>query len=338
MPINFYKKLSYEFWPYQLFYLPTLFYGCFLMIKYRAWCYFTPTNPCMKYAGAFGVDKDKLLKKLPKKLTPKYVKVKCDISVENLQEILKNAGLSFPLIAKPNIGERGINVEKINNFENLKKFLFLQNKDYLIQEYIDYPLEVGVLYYCFPDSSKKNISSVTSKNFLEIVGDGKHTLLELINKNFRARKRLNYLKNKFYKEINTIIPKNKIILLEPIGSHNRGTIFINSNHLINKKLINVFSHIANQIDGFYYGRFDLKIKNLDDLFEGKNIKILELNGVNSEPTHIYDPNYTIFKAYKDIFRHMNIIAKIAFMNRKKGLKTSKPIPFLKDLYWHLTNR
>jgi len=45
---------------------------------------------------------------------------------------------------------------------------------------------------------------------------------------------------------------------------------------------------------------------------------MEVNGVASEPAHIYDPKTPIWKAYKDIFWHMKIIQVISFQNKKDG--------------------
>ena len=59
--------------------------------------------------------------------------------------------------------------------------------------------------------------------------------------------------------------------------------FINSNHLITPALSASFDRISKQIDGFYFGRFDLRVKTIEDL-EAGNIQILELNGcVQSQP-------------------------------------------------------
>ncbi len=42
--------------------------------------------------------------------------------------------------------------------------------------------------------------------------------------------------------------------------------------------------------------------------------IIELNGAGSEPTHIYDPKHSIFHAWKEIARHLNILYTISKIN------------------------
>ena len=71
--------------------------------------------------------------------------------------------------------------------------------------------------------------------------------------------------------------------------------------------------------GFYYGRIDLKAKSLED-FQNGNFVILEINGANSEATHIYDPNFNLIKAYKEVIKHLNYQHKIATQNHQLGVK------------------
>ena len=52
----------------------------------------------------------------------------------------------------------------------------------------------------------------------------------------------------------------------------------------------------------------------------QNIKIMEVNGVASEPAHIYQPNNSLLNAYRDVFKHLNLIYKIAQQNHQQGFK------------------
>jgi hypothetical protein len=74
---------------------------------------------------------------------------------------------------------------------------------------------------------------------------------------------------------------------------------------------------------YYYGRFDLKVPSLQDLCQGKNLKIMEVNGVNSEPAHIYEPETKLSTAMKTLLNHWKIIYEISKMNRKRGLSPQK---------------
>ena len=77
----------------------------------------------------------------------------------------------------------------------------------------------------------------------------------------------------------------------------------------------LFLAIAIQINGFYYGRIDLKAPSLQDFLEGKNLKILEVNGVNSEPAHIYQPGFSLWQAWKILMHHWHLIFQISKTNK-----------------------
>lgn len=230
----------------------------------------------------------------------------------------------FPLISKPDVGERGNDVCKINSLQELENYHTNSNYDYIIQEYITYDYEFGILYSRLPNSNQGSVTSVTLKEFLSVTGNGNSTILQLMEESTRARFQIKRLQKELGEEINRIPEINEKVVLEPIGNHCRGTRFINYNHIINQKLNIVFDKISIPIQGFYYGRYDLKVKSIDDLLEGKNIKIMELNGASSEPGHIYDNSLTIFTAYKDLRYHWKRLADISAINIKSGLK---PVPF-----------
>ena len=74
--------------------------------------------------------------------------------------------LQFPLIAKPDIGMKGLGVEKLNNHYELFKYIITSKVDFLIQKWIDYKNEVGIFYYRYPDEQKGYISGIVKKEFL----------------------------------------------------------------------------------------------------------------------------------------------------------------------------
>ncbi len=221
--------------------------------------------------------------------------------------------IDFPFIVKPDLGERGINVELIRNQNEWKNYSPEDNL--IIQEFVDLPLEFGIFYARMPGEKKGEVLSITGKEFLTFVSDGKTTLRKFIEHHPRTQSRRNYLFKRFLNQLDSIHPKGAKILLEPIGNHNRGTKFYDASDLISDELIEKTDFIAKQIDGFYYGRMDVKAESVD-LFKKGKFKILEINGANSEPTHIYDPEFTLIAAYREIKRHLDFQYKISKKNVK----------------------
>jgi len=313
-------------------------YGFVLAIKSRSFAYFTAANPQMAFGGAYGTDKTKLLNLLSSDYHTKDFFVPKEKAKEDIIKLMAENEIEFPIVAKPNVGERGRGVEKIDNDTELENYLKLIKEDLIIQEFVAYPIELGVFYHRFPNSKQDGISSLVMKEFLSITGNGRDSFGKLLSKKFRAKSRLKYFKKKYPNKWHIIIPEGMTFKVEPIGNHNRGTKFLDGTHLINNKLVDVFREISKPLNGFYYGRFDIKVNSIRDLYEGKNIKILEINGTNSEPAHIYDPDYSLLKAYREVIKHMNLVYKISQANMALGVK---PMPFsdlIKGLLHHLFGR
>jgi hypothetical protein len=190
--------------------------------------------------------------------------------------------------------------------------------DFLIQEFIDFPLEFGVFYIRRPNEEKGKVISITSKEMLKVVGDGKDTLEQLIKKNDRAKLQSERLKLIFSDQWNEVIPFGEEFELNTIGNHCLGTKFMNGNGLISPKLNESFNAISAQINGFYFGRYDLRCATLSDLENG-SIKIMELNGCGAEPAHIYQPGFSLWEALGVLCRHWKTMYEISVENHQRGV-------------------
>lgn len=318
----FLKLYKWEFWPFWFFYIPVYFYWLSLSVWAKSIFFFTAANPLMEMGGFINYSKYNVLRLFPDEFIPKTLFIYKKSQKENIAKHLQEIALGFPIIAKPDMGERGKRIAKVDNLEELNAyFAEFPNRNIILQEYVDYALEFGIMYYRFPEEEQGVISSMVEKEFLTVCGDGKLTVRELVTQDMRMAIYLEHLE-KIYRNKTTLeeIPeKGKIILLEPIGNHRRGTTFLDANHKINDDLLAVFEKLSQDLDGFYFGRYDVKAKSLEDLYAGKNFKIMELNGTNSEPAHIYDPKMPLWKAYRDLFRHWKNIYKIGIKNHQKGI-------------------
>jgi ATP-grasp domain len=323
-PLWLVKLLNYEYWPWWAIYLPVLPYMLYQAWRNRSITYFTTVNPFIEMSGFFGESKTKMLERVPDEYKPKTIFFEKS-TIENILQSLEKQDIGFPLIAKPDIGERGTNVAKIANEAELRDYLNQHQSAVIIQEYIDFDIELGVFYYRLPSQSKGQITSMTLKEFLTVTGDGHSSIEALMQQSDRARFQIAAARLRLGDEaMQVILPENQKQLLEPIGNHCRGTRFIDVNHKITPALNAVFDTIATQIEGFYYGRFDLKVKSWEDLYAGRNIKIVELNGVAAEPAHIYDSGHKLFSAYQQVAKHWRIMADIALEQQRKGIR---PVSF-----------
>ena len=316
----FVKLMHWEYWPSFVVYAPAAFFYLYFALRSRRLFYFTPVNPVIETGGVFGESKINILNRIPQEVIPKTVFItKDNQTIAYIIEAGKKAGIRLPFIAKPDVGERGFLVEIIKDEAALSDYLKQINAPFIIQELITLPIELSVLHHRMPDADKGKITSICIKKNLEVVGDGQSTVAELMQKEPRARLQLARFKADYPAILKQIPTAGETMELEPIGNHSRGTTFLNGNHLISEKMERIFDKIAFQMEGIYYGRFDLKCESIELLEKGEGIKILEFNGVAGEPAHIYDPEFPVWKAYRDIYRHFKIIYKIGRVQHKKGI-------------------
>jgi hypothetical protein len=293
------KWSKWEFWPFWLFYIPVYIFIFIRGFIRRSLTFFLSANPGLPYGGFVEYPKDHLLKLLPRKNVPVTQTLHENSKTEDVLQIMEEIGLDFPVILKPNMGERGFGVEKIHDRLALEDYLKGAQGTILLQEYVSTLMEYGVMVAKIPGETRFKITSVVVKAPLIVHGDGRRTLGEVVKTHSRGQYHWIKLKELFQDQWEEITEAGKPYLLVEIGNHNRGSTFLNGNHLITDQLERVFDQLARQVPGFFLGRFDAKAQDAEALVRG-DFKIMELNGVNSEPAHIYDPNMPLFRAYKDL--------------------------------------
>jgi hypothetical protein len=313
------KIFKWEFWPSWLFYLPVYALYAWYSLRARTLMFFSASNPGMYMGGFVDYSKYDILKKIPTSVIPKTFLIDENSNqLELIMQHLKSGDIDYPFILKPDMGERGFAVEKISEEVHLQNYLKKYHIRLVMQEFAAEKLEYGVLYYRIPGEENGSISSVVQKVMPHIIGDGVSKFDSLIKNTERTSYYYKTLSKAYADRLNEVPEKGAEIILSDIGNHCRGATFYNCNHLINERLIETFDKLSKQIDGYYFGRYDIKTDSEEDLYNGK-FKIVELNGANSEPAHIYDPEMPLFKAYGFMFRHWKTIFRISVKNHKKGV-------------------
>jgi RimK-like ATP-grasp domain len=316
---NFFVKLfHWEYWPFGIIQIPILILWVWYGIKERSLFYFSASNPGILTGGMMGESKFEVLQLVPEDVKPKTILIKHPSTTEQVIKTIQENNLSFPLIFKPDMGERGWMVRKIKTETDIAQYLSEIKIDFIIQELVDLPLEFGVYYLRFPSQENGFVNSITMKEFLFVEGDGKKALTELIQEKDRARIQWDVLQITYRDRLQEILPNGKKLELVSIGNHCLGTTFLNGNHLITEKLSASFDSLSKQVNGFYFGRYDLRCATLQDLENGK-IKIVELNGCGAEPAHIYHPGASLWKGIGDLITHWNNMYLISKENHALGV-------------------
>ncbi len=331
----------FEFWPSWKFYTPLAFYIAWLSIKFGGITLPTVVNPYFDNGGVVGESKfgilDLILSGKSAKYVAKYttlVRYSKTITLENALQEIEDNQLSFPLVAKPDNGCRGMGVQPLFNEEDLEDYIedFPKDEIFILQELIDFEGEGGVFYVRQPDQEKGEIISLTLKYFPYVTGDGKTTLKELIKNDPRAGILSHIYLPRHEHRWDMILPEGQHFRIAFTGSHSRGTIFKNGNEFITDKMRDLFDDITKDIPEFYFGRIDVRFKSMADLENGENVKILEINGATGEVTHVWDSKNTLKDAYTDLMAQYKLLYQIGAKNKKRGFKPVGLIHLLKKYY------
>jgi membrane protein DedA with SNARE-associated domain len=313
-----------EFWPAWLFYPPVVLHYFWLALKYRTFTAPTSANPGIFAGGIVGESKLATLKELSA-TSPDFTSEAEIISgetlaqrLESLDTIRERLQLCFPFILKPDVGQRGAGVKLIRSLQQAEEYLKQTSAPILAQRYAPGPHEIGIFYYRFPHESRGHIFAITEKIFPIITGNGRSTISDLIwndeRARFMAKKYLSRLKGRE----DEILPSGQPLKLVEAGNHAEGCIFRDGMHLLTPALAERIDSISQKLSNFFIGRYDIRFCSLEDLKNGQNFYIVELNGAASEATSIYDARNSLLTAYKTLFRQWDLVFAIGVANRKRG--------------------
>ena len=313
------KIKNWEQWPFKILYAPIAPVWLWYIIRSGAVWFFTPSNPRLTFGGMEGEPKKEMHDLLPGHLCPAFFNVKPSEDFSYVLNRLEQDKINFPLIVKPEVGGQGILFRKIDTREQLENYHKLVPVEYLVQQLIQYPLEVSLFYYRYPNEPKGVVTGFLQKIPLQVSGDGTHTLEELLLMNSKSAKRMDELSLKHKHNFKKILPHGEKYMLSYAANHNRGARFIDLKNEIDENIVSILDKISHSINDFFYGRYDIMCNSVEELKQGKNFMILEYNGCGAEPNHFYDTGYTLTGAWKEILKHWKILYEISRQNYKAGI-------------------
>ena len=335
---SFWEKMgNWELWPFALRYsliMPVWIWYC---IRSGSPWFFSSSNPTITFGGFEGEGKREMYDLLPKEYYPKTIYISPKDDFNDLRKLVAEHGFSYPFIVKPDIGMKGLLFRKIDSEAELEFYHRKNVVDYIIQELVEYPLEVSVFYYRYPDQPRGVISGFIQKELMDVYGDGTSNLWQLIMEHPKAKHRAEEMRIKHEAQLHAVIPKGERYILTYAANLNRGARFTNLAHLIDDDLLQIFDEISRPAQ-FFYGRYDIKCSSIEDLKKGNNFTILEFNGSGAEPNHVYNAGYTLFEAYRVFLHHWKVLFRISKYNKNNGIPywpAAKGWKFLKAARKHL---
>lgn len=327
----------YEFWPAWLFYLPLAPWVALLAARYGPTT-FTAANPGIPHGGVVGESKHAILSRLrspyvlPAALLPPG---DAQARPRQLQHAMDELELQWPVVLKPDAGQRGSGVRLARDLPAATRVLTEQPGPLLVQAYHPGPHEVGVFYYRMPDQPRGRVFSVTDKVFPAVTGDGVATLETLIWRHPRYRMQAATFLARLGGQSQHVPTAGEVVTLGHAGNHCQGTLFRDGRRLLTPALEAAIDEAARSFEGFFIGRFDLRYSCPDELATGRGFGIVELNGVTSESTNIYDPERTLPWAYAVLARQWLLLYRVGAANRARGVRPSRMVDLWREVRRHL---
>lgn len=341
--VSRWKRLTnWEFWPPWAIYFPVFFYLLWLSLRYRGLTVFTAANPGIPEGGFVGESKCGILDLFSgeEAIAPYRIifsDLKRNERLDAANRFMEERELEFPVVVKPDRGERGSGVEIIRGRKELADKITGSDRDLMIQQYVG-GVEFGVFYYRYPGREHGNIFSITRKEMLYVEGDGVSTLEELILEDERALSLAPRHIREHRDRLYDIPEKRERIPLVEIGTHAMGAVFSDGSELISEKLRREMDRISRSADGFFFGRYDLRAPSREALKKGEGLRIIEVNGVTSESTNIYDASHSYSDAQRILMRQWRLAFEIGRAQADRGHKPAPAGHLLTLLFHHFLRR
>ncbi len=107
-----------------------------------------------------------------------------------------------------------------------------------------------------------------------------------------------------------------------VGNHCKGSIFRDGREEITPALTRRIEAIARALPDFHFGRVDVRFSSLAALRRGEGFTVIEINGVGSEATHVWDPRTRIWDAWAAQLFHYGRAFAIGHALRARGHRPS----------------
>jgi membrane protein DedA with SNARE-associated domain len=318
---KFARTRRWEFWPTWLFYAPVAAWIAWLALRRGGLSTITAANPGMADGGTVGESKFDILARLPAEWTIPTLLVEpapTDERVARVRSQMDERGWPFPVVLKPDVGQRGVGVKLARNREDLARYLQGVCAAVIVQPYHPGPYEAGVFYYRLPGERHGTIFSITDKRFPVLVGDGVSTVEELIWAHPRYRLQGDTFTARHAEARKQVLASGERFPLTIAGNHAQGTTFVDGGLLWTPALERRLDAIARSYQGFFIGRFDVRYRDVAAFKAGDDLAIVELNGATAESTNIYDPSRSLIAAYRLLFRQWALVFEIGAANRRAG--------------------
>jgi hypothetical protein len=325
--------------PKWLICIPLVIQWGWLALRHGSVTLPTAANPRITSGGLVGEGKLEyfdLMGLLARRATARHVglRAKRHLADVDLVAALRSAGLTFPIIAKPDLGLCGYGVCKLDSLRALRDYVefYPDGETIVLQEYLGEENEAGIFYARDVASGAGRLIGLALRYYPRVTGDGVSTLEQLIRNDVRAVRVLDTPAHVCDLELGAVPPAGQEVRLSTIGSTRVGGLYRDGGALITPALSAAIDAIARDMPEFHFGRFDVRFRSVHELSAGGGFTIMEVNGAGSEAIQAWDPVTSLTEGFRIIFAKQRLVFAIGAANRRRGFRPIGPLALLR-LNW-----
>ncbi len=249
---------------------------------------------------------------------------------------LSAAGVDFPVVAKPEMGLRGLLVKRLNDVvalqEYLDDFAARRHRSGLhFQALLGEPVELTALYIRDPDLPNGRVAALVLRQAPCVVGDGRRTLGALIEQSGRPRYFRDALLAQHSAQMAVLPADGEVVPLGFARNQGRGGLLVDITDRITPLFEQRIDAISKGIDGFHFGRYDLRCRTLDEALTEGRFKIMEVNGALAVDSRVDAENIGFLAALGYAFSTMNLLRRVAVKNARRGVPYPSTSTYLRHL-------
>ena len=305
--------------------IPMVAQWLWLSLRYGCWTLPAAANPRIAAGGLVGEGKSEyfhIMGPLARAHTADYALLRnhTATALQDAEQCMRDAGLDFPLILKPDIGWCGFGVRIVRNRDELLSYLqaYPKGEDIVLQRFVAYEEEAGIYYARRPGEAQGRITGILRRFYPRVTGDGQSTIAELIARDPRARRIGSDGRSQTCCDIARVPRAGETVRLSVTGSTRVGGMYQDASCLVTPELETAIHAIAMDMKDLHVARFDVRFESIGALRLGQSFKIIEVNGAGSEAVHAWDPRYTLSQAYGIVFEKQRMLFAIGAAMRARG--------------------
>lgn len=239
-----------------------------------------------------------------------------------LASAMARSGLVFPIMAKPDLGLCGHGVQRVDDAAALARYMaqFPAGETVVLQQYLPQEGEAGIFYARAPGAHAGCITGLALRYFARVVGDGHRTTAQLMATDPRALRLLRSPQHSLTVDVQHVPAVGEVVRLSTVGSTRVGGLYRNGADLITPALTAAVEAIAQDMQAFHGGRFDVRFDSASTLAEGKNFTIMEVNGAGSEAIQAWDPATGWWAGLCMVFAKQALLFAIGDAQRARGVQ------------------